>query len=152
MTVLVVRHADALSRHGWYDDDRLRPLSPKGEAQAAALVGHLAEWRVDTVVSSPAVRCTATVEPLAAARGLSVVTVESLWEGSHGRHVRGLLDEVGHTVICSHGDLIPDLVNRLAAEGMTAVGHDCKKGSTWVLERDGARFVRGTYLPPPPIR
>ena len=26
---------------------------------------------------------------------------------------------------------------------------DCKKGSTWVLERDGRTFTRGTYLPPP---
>jgi phosphohistidine phosphatase SixA len=150
VSVYLVRHADALSRHDWgHGDDKLRPLTPKGFAQAHGLVDLLADARIDTIVSSPAVRCTDSVLPLAEARGLTVVESSALWEGSPLAPVRQLIDELDHAVLCSHGDLIPDLLDQLIGEGLEAVGRDCKKGSTWVLERDGRDFARGTYLAPP---
>jgi 8-oxo-dGTP diphosphatase len=152
VSLYVVRHADAVSRNGWAVDDRLRPLTEKGFAQAAGIVDLLADERIDTIVSSPAARCTQTVAALADARGLTVVEDQALWEGMPLAPVRRLIDELEHAVLCSHGDLIPDLVDHLIGEGMTAVGRDCKKGSTWVLEREGPTFARGTYLPPPKRR
>jgi 8-oxo-dGTP diphosphatase len=149
LSLYVVRHADALSRHGWVDDDVLRPLTDKGHRQARGLVEVLADRRIDTIVSSPAVRCTQTVAPLAEERGLTVVEDHALWEAMPLAPVRTLVDELDHAVVCSHGDLIPDLVDQLIGEGMTAVGRDCKKGSTWILEREGPTFTRGTYVPPP---
>jgi 8-oxo-dGTP diphosphatase len=151
MTVYVVRHADALGRQRWTGDDMLRPLTPKGFGQADGLLGVLAERRIDTIVSSPAVRCTQTVVPLAKERDLTVVEDSVLWETAAVTPVRRLLDEVDHAVFCSHGDLIPDLIDVLIGEGMEAVGRDCKKGSTWILEREGPAFVRGTYVPPPKV-
>ena len=149
MSLLVVRHADALSRHGWRPDDRLRPLSEKGFAQAQRLVDLLADHRIELIVSSPAVRCVQTVEPLAAARGLAVVEDTALGEGMPLTPVRRLAGDLDRAVLCSHGDLIPALVDQLIDEGMEAVARDAKKASTWVLEREGAAFSRGTYLPPP---
>jgi len=149
VSLLVVRHADAVSRHGWRPDDRLRPLAEKGFAQAHGLIDLLADHRIEVIVSSPAVRCLQTVEPLAADRGLTVVEDPALWEGMPFAPVRRLAGDLDHAVLCSHGDLIPALIDELIAEGMDAVDRDAKKGSTWVLERDGATFTRGTYLPPP---
>ena len=149
MSLLLVRHGAALSRHGWGPDDRLRPLSEKGFDQAGGLVDVLGGHRIEIVVSSPAVRCVQTVAPLAAALGLEVVEDEALWEGGPLAPVRSLAGDLDHAVFCSHGDLIPDLIDHLIGEGMEAVGRDAKKGSTWVLEREGPRFTRGTYLPPP---
>jgi 8-oxo-dGTP diphosphatase len=149
VSLLVVRHADALSRHGWRPDDRLRPLTEKGFAQARGLVDLLADERIEVVVSSPAVRCLQTVEPLAEARGLTVVLDNALWEGMPLAPVRRLAGDLDHAVLCCHGDLIPALIDQLIAEGMEAVDRDAKKGSTWVLERDGATFTRGSYLPAP---
>ncbi len=150
MSVLLVRHADAKSRQRWAQDDDLRPLSRRGRDQADGLIALFDGTEVTRLVSSPAVRCRQTLEPLAAQLGLEVEHEPRLWEGASTRAARDLLDEVGdHAVLCSHGDLIPDLLNQLIGEGMDAVGRDCKKGSTWVLERDGSRFVRATYLPPP---
>lgn len=138
-----------MSRHGWSSDDRLRPLTEKGFAQARALVDLLAGHRIEVIVSSPAVRCVQTVEPLAAALGLEVVEDSALWEGMAPGPFRRLAGDLDRAVLCSHGDLIPDLVDHFIAEGMDAVDRDCKKGSTWVLEREGPTFARGTYLPPP---
>ncbi len=148
MSLFVVRHAVALSRHQWPGDDRLRPLSEKGFGQARGLVDLLAGNRIETIVSSPALRCTQTVEPLATALGLEVVEDGVLWEGGSVGPVRRLAGELDHAVLCSHGDVIPELIDHLIGEGLEAVGRDCKKGSTWVLERNGPSFVRGTYLPP----
>jgi phosphohistidine phosphatase SixA len=149
VSLYLVRHADAVSRHGWSADDKLRPLTEKGFRQARGLVELLADARIDTIVSSPASRCLQTVTALAEARGLTVVEDGALWEGMPLAPVRRLADDLEHAVLCSHGDLIPDLVDQLMGEGMDAVGRDCKKGSTWVLERKGPTFARGTYLPPP---
>ena len=80
MSLLLVRHAVAVSKHDWPSDDRLRPLNDKGFAQARALVDVLAGHRIEVIVSSPAVRCVQTVEPLAAALGLEVVEDAVLWE------------------------------------------------------------------------
>ena len=100
-------------------------------------------------LTSPAVRCVQTVEPLAESRGLTVVEDNALWEGMPLAPVRRLADDLDHAVLCFHGDLIPALIDELIAEGMEAVDRDAKKGSTWVLDREGATFTRGTYLPPP---
>jgi len=149
VSLLVVRHADAVSRHGWRSEDRLRPLTEKGLAQARGLVDLLAGHRVELIVSSPAVRCVQTVEPLADALGLAVVEDNALSEEMPLGPVRRLAGDLDNAVLCFHGDLIPALIDELIAEGMEAVDRDAKKGSTWVLERDGATFTLGTYLPPP---
>jgi 8-oxo-dGTP diphosphatase len=152
MTIYLVRHAAALSRREWVREDELRPLSPKGEAQAKGLVDVLGDRPIRRILSSPAVRCWATMVPLADELGVDVEHSPELWEGAAVRPARDLLDELpDDTVLCSHGDLIPDLLNALIGEGLEAIGRDCKKGSTWALDRDGGRFLRGHYLPPPEV-
>lgn len=152
MTVLLVRHAHAGRRHDWDDDDRLRPLSPKGRREADGLVKQLASFPIDAVLSSPFTRCTATVQPLADARGLRVGAREELAEGRAElavQLVELLLGE--HVAACTHGDVVPEILAGLVER------HGCTvpdivtwpKGSTWVLEDDGRRFVRAAYLPPP---
>jgi hypothetical protein len=49
--------------------------------------------------------------------------------------------------MCSHGDVIPAVVLALAEHGVEL--HDppvWKKGSTWVLERDGGLFTAARSL------
>ena len=141
MTVYLIRHADALSRQEWAHDDHERPLTPKGFDQARGLVDLLGDAAVTRMLTSPTVRCRQTLEPLAAHLGLVVDDAPALLDEAAGHD--------GDVALCSHGDLIPDLVRHLVAEGMEAHGRDAKKGSTWVLEHDGRRFVRGRYLPAP---
>ena len=107
MTLLLVRHAWAGDRTEWQLDDRLRPLDERGRRQAAALVEALDGFPVTAIYSSPAVRCTETVGPLARARSLAIVEREELSEeqqGTEGAYlIRSLVrDDV---VICGHGGL-----------------------------------------------
>lgn len=137
MSVLLVRHAEAGDRDRWGPRDDLRPLDTHGEEQARALVDQLAEFAVDRVLSSPFVRCTQTVVPLAAARGLAVEPADELAEGEGPAAlalVRRLLPGPDHTVLCSHGDVVEEVLDALGVER-----HDVTdKGATWVLEA-GAR-------------
>lgn len=151
--VLLVRHAVALRRSEWVDDDMARPLSARGLAQAAALVGQLAAFPIVRILSSPAARCLQTVAPLAGSRGLTVETVDALAEGAGAEAVDLVhaLSAAGGVVLCSHGDVIPDVLDSLDVGGRVVDGPRCKKGSTWMLTRraaDGA-LVGDRYLPPP---
>ena len=149
MPLLIVRHAVALRRKDWTKDDRLRPLTPRGYEQAAALPAQLSTFTIGRVLSSPYVRCVETVEPLVARLGLPLEHRDELAEGA-GAAAAALLDGItgdGAVVLCTHGDVVPDLLDVVAPEAI-ASGDDlpCEKGSTWVVE-DGGR--RASYLAPP---
>lgn len=146
MTLLLVRHAVALRRKDWARPDDLRPLSPRGDDQAAALPEVLAEFGVDRILSSPAVRCIDTVRPLATRLGLPVEEVPHLAEGSDDAAKDLLVGLEGTIVACSHGDVVPALLAVLAPETIPDDGDvPCAKGSTWVLDDPGAP----RYLQPP---
>ena len=152
MPVLFVRHAVAVGRRRWDDDDLVRPLSKRGRRQAGAIADRLAAYPLSAVLSSPAVRCVETVSPLGEAMRLSVERRDELAEGA-GREavdfVRGLL---GQTVaLCSHGDVIPRVLEHLVVHDGLDLGErpEWAKGSTWVLEDDGTRFVKAFYVEPP---
>lgn len=140
MSVLLVRHAKAGDRDKWDAPDDVRPLTAKGEAQAQALVEQLAGYEIDRVLSSPYLRCTQTVAPLAAARGLAVEPCDDLAEGQ-GRAgialVFSLLKAAASTVLCTHGDVVEEVLDALGVprEQFT------RKGATWVLDGAGARHI-----------
>jgi phosphohistidine phosphatase SixA len=153
MTVYLVRHAVAVGRRAWDGPDRARPLTPKGERQAAALPGLLEDASVGRVLSSPAVRCRDTLGPLAEATGLEVEAVDELAEGADPASAVDLLEalagEGADTVLCTHGDLIPEVLRHLTRQGARLEGDlQFAKGSTWELVVDDGAVVGGRYHPP----
>ena len=152
MTVYLVRHAVAIGRHGWDGPDKARPLTPKGERQATALPRLFESAEVRRIASSPAKRCLDTVGPLATTCGLEVEPVAALAEGAATKDAVALLRELaakkGDTVLCAHGDLIPEILRRLTRDGMRMESElQFAKGSTWELVVDGD-VVSGRYHPP----
>jgi len=157
--VLVVRHGSAGSRSGWEGDDSLRPLDDCGRLQAEELVRLLAHFDPTRIESADFVRCRQTVEPLAEALGLPISGEPLLSElGYPGheaeteRHVRAVGGVHGTVVLCSQGDVIPDLLGRLAEEDAVDLpGNGTKKGSTWALTFQAERLVSAEYFAPPRI-
>jgi 8-oxo-dGTP diphosphatase len=149
--VYLVRHAHAGSRAAWTGDDSLRPLSPKGNRQAKALVERLDKERIKSIVSSPARRCTETVVPLARRLDRSIDERKEFFEGADADDATALLVKLASRdpVICSHGDLIPKVIRRLVGSGMkTKDPNISQKGSLWVIDFDGDQPVKGKYYPP----
>jgi 8-oxo-(d)GTP phosphatase len=148
LPVYLVRHAKAGEREDWLEDDALRPLTSKGKAQAEALVSLFDGLAVHRVLTSPAVRCVQTVRPLALARSASIEEHAALAEGVPVDDTIALIRSIGGAVVmCSHGDVIPAVMSTLTERGVEMRDRPAwKKGSTWVLEREGGLFRSARYL------
>jgi 8-oxo-dGTP diphosphatase len=126
MSLMLVRHASAGKRDEWTADDSERPLDARGAEQAAHLPEVLARFPIKRILSSPAKRCLETVEPLAAARGLTVELCEELSVERQDREgadlVRSLAGE--DVIVCGHGGL----------EAVIPGAPRWRKGTTFVVD------------------
>jgi 8-oxo-dGTP diphosphatase len=152
MAAYVVRHAKAGDRAEWKGDDRLRPLTKSGREQAIAVAELLTGEPIDRILSSPYVRCLQTVEPLAARRKLPIEPRKDLEEGAGGESVIKLLQEAKgrNLVLCTHGDVVEELLERLIEEGLVARARASnEKGGTWVLYDENGKITSARYLSAP---
>lgn len=174
-TIELVRHAKAHSRDRWWGrPDRDRPLTDAGMDQARALAKLLpdAGLPIAQLYSSPWVRCTQTLDPLADAMGTAVADAEELGEvvslpvhdggdawvtsGWLGGRALAFVDRVlaahaGRRVVaCSHGDVIPALVALLVGrDGLDLTDVRCPKGGRFTLSFEGPTCTDATFHPPP---
>ncbi len=148
MPLILVRHASAGRKSDRPDDDLGRPLDAEGTADAAALAALLACYATEArVLSSPALRCTATVAPYAARGGLPVEIVPSLATGqpppavrpapsSRPAEVAAAVAVGGRpAVICAHRENLPVLLGVICGElgSPPPGGVELRKGGFWVL-------------------
>jgi probable phosphomutase (TIGR03848 family) len=87
VTVILLRHGRSVSNtaHTLAGRSDGVDLDDRGREQAAALVDRLGSLPIRALVSSPLLRCTATLEPLAAALGLTPVIDERFVEVDYGQ-------------------------------------------------------------------
>lgn len=119
--IVALRHAKAVGRSDWDGADAGRPLTSRGARQAAGIVGPLRSFGVRKVISSTAVRCVTTVTPLAVALGRTVERTDAIsqdaWEDG-ASDVRALVGKRVRSrkpaVLCSHGPVLPDIINEIA--------------------------------------
>jgi 8-oxo-dGTP diphosphatase len=149
--VYLVRHAHAGDKHQRPGRDEDRPLSVPGHREAHGLLARLRDYPITRILTSPALRCVQTVEPLSLRRAVPIEVVDALRVDSP---VEGLLELVTHpglesTVLCGHGEQIGELLRQLA-DGELLVDEPLRwaKGSTWVLDTNQRRVVGARYLAP----
>ncbi|ALG10056.1 histidine phosphatase family protein [Kibdelosporangium phytohabitans] len=96
-TVILLRHARSTANGSGVLAGRTPKVSldDSGAKQAAKLVERLADVPVAAIVASPLLRCKQTVAPLAAARGLQVVTDARLSEVDYGEWTGRKLSVLG---------------------------------------------------------
>ena len=153
MPIFLIRHGSAGTRHDEDPQDFHRRLDAKGQAQAGRIATQLADRGITTIYSSPAERCHETVEPLARRLELSVQLTDSLAEGAGIEDAWALLESVladtASAAMCSHGDVIPDLLRRAQLRGMVIPGKaGCAKGSVWTIDFVDGQPDVGTYSQP----
>jgi phosphohistidine phosphatase SixA len=152
--IFLVRHAKAGSRSTWEGDDMVRPLTQVGLAQSKIIAERLLTHQPSVLLSSPYVRCVQTLEPLAEISGLKIVIDERLTEESPLEKSLAVLEDVpDNAVLCSHGDVIPDLVNGLIRRGMEvdASMRSPRKGSIIVLHHVNKLFTHAEYWDRPTV-
>ena len=153
MAIHLIRHAEAGNRSTWTGSDHDRPLSDEGRAQALT-IGE--EWAHETpvaVLSSPRLRCLETVRHLADCFELEVQVEPLLDEDTPFERTLALLEETPDgTVCCSHGDVIPAVIDALVRRGVDLVNHEhraLRNGAMFVVHRENGRFVRAELVDPP---
>jgi 8-oxo-(d)GTP phosphatase len=120
--LVIVRHGKSLPRKKWHGEDPLRPLDARGRQRAELLVPILAAYGVTRVVTSPSLRCLDTVLPYAVAAGQKPRLHAGLSEegfaeqpDAASHHLTRLLERGSPAVVCSHGPVLPVLLDQLAA-------------------------------------
>jgi phosphohistidine phosphatase SixA len=152
VVLLLVRHGHAGSKKKWRGDDRLRPLTPQGLAEAEALTLLLFRFAPSRIISSPYVRCVQTVTPLAHELGVRVERtkrlVPSAGDSAESFTRRVSRSDTGAVVLCSHGEVISHLQEMLrrSAPDLFDESAQYEKGSVWILDRVDGRIVNSTYL------
>ena len=119
--LIVLRHAKAVPPASWDGPDATRPLLHRGLDQAASIAPAVAAWRPARILSSPAVRCLATVEPLAALTGLPVKQTPGIsqdaYEDGAATVVKTIAKRVAKretAVLCTHGPLLAEIIGSAA--------------------------------------
>jgi len=119
--LVIVRHAKSRSRSSWEGADPLRPLNTRGRRRAETLIPILAAYGVTRVITSPSVRCLDTVLPYAISAGLRPRIKSGLSEEGFAEqpdrapyHLARVLERNEAAVICSHGPVLPVLLEQLA--------------------------------------
>jgi 8-oxo-dGTP diphosphatase len=146
MALFLVRHAKAGPRI-FGPDEITRPLTEDGQRQATQLAEKLVDVVVSRLLSSPYTRCQQTLQPLATTQNVIVETTVTLQEGSSFPAVLALLSDLPeNSVLCSHGDVIPETIDALIRRGLTVTGKEFwNKGSVWELTRnENGDVVAGT--------
>ncbi|MDT0330723.1 NUDIX hydrolase [Nocardiopsis lambiniae] len=150
--VILLRHLSAGEKRTWDDSDLLRPLDESGRADALALPRVLGAYGRPRVVSSAAARCTESMLPYTVEADVSMRTERAFTvrEGAPSYDVIAareafarILDEGWPTVVCTHGELVPDLMEealtRLGAPITQQMG--LRKGSFWVIHVRGGELA-----------
>lgn len=151
--IYLLRHAWAGTRDDLDPGDRLRKLDKRGKHQRRAIQNLLITRPITRIGSSNFSRCVATVKPLAKRLGVPLELEAALVEGSHPHRLVSLIAELQEesAVLCTHGDVIADLIGRLFAEHVPMDGPMAwEKGSIWELRTIRGRVVSGRYLSPTP--
>jgi len=158
-TLLLVRHAKAGKREEWTGDDDLRPLSPAGLRQAAAVRAFVPLFGGNRVYAAPRLRCVQTVQGVADDLGVEshqepLLAEEGYWRDPARSSARllAIVAAGGTPVVCSQGGVIPDLVAWLAEQSGVALPErkgakvPSKKGSVWVLSFGLGQSNGGPHL------
>jgi 8-oxo-dGTP diphosphatase len=152
LTIDLVRHMKAKNRQKWTAPQDERPLTKLGKRQADFQVEAMLQGDpIDALYTSPALRCTSTIAPLAARAGLEPQLEPALAEGRSFQQTMRLLDQLrerhptGRIVLCSHGDTIPAMLAGVAASTAAQLPRELKGFGGWyriTLTGENANIAR----------
>src|SRR3954454_205505 len=155
---VLLRHAHAVNRHAWSGPDLERPLNERGLREAEALVELLSAVPVRRLLSSPALRCRQTLDPLARRLGLAIESTDLLAPDVDAPRVAELAEDPGSmdAVLCTHGETLVALLRHWQERGRIVLIPPTGKIATtttpksggWLVRSDSGGQLQPRYLPP----
>jgi phosphohistidine phosphatase SixA len=164
---ILVRHAHAGDKREWKGDDARRPLSERGRQQSEGLAHNLSGLYTPRLISSPYVRCTQTLRPLAARSYRTIETSRLLAPDARASDLDAFLADpaLEGAVLCTHGETLSGLIRRWRQrDGVTftvdsppadraLLGKNAtEKGAAWIVVDDetgrSAHYLRPLHVGP----
>ena len=157
--LILLRHAKAIAREDWHNEDLDRPLSAFGEQQAKRLINTLYPFGIGEIHSSSAVRCYETINPLARALSIDYFFTDSLTEyvftknsARTFKYIDRLLENGEPTLVCGHNPILPQyLAEKYSRQGFEISEAALKPGEAWILHHIGKEVISVDHLPAPLI-
>jgi 8-oxo-dGTP diphosphatase len=125
--LILLRHAPATSRIGWFGYDGERTLTEEGKKVAQRLVPLLSAFGPKRIVTSPWKRCVDTVAPFAKKKKLKIIERFQLSERKNSNRpkstenvVRDEIFETKNSLICSHRPALPSILDEVAKRANVA--------------------------------
>lgn len=170
-TLEIFIHVDAVGRGEWTGAPDDRPLTDLGHKQAERMAQILTVDPIDALVSSPALRCRESLQPLAAATGLDIEVVPGFRDthgyrapdgwGKDGPDPLGGAFSAGsayaafsdlqqryasgRVVLCSYGDIVPALLAFLSGQyGEQMPPRNMAKGVVFAVQLEEGRATLTT--------
>jgi 8-oxo-dGTP pyrophosphatase MutT (NUDIX family)/phosphohistidine phosphatase SixA len=119
--IIALRHGKAVPPGSWDGPDSTRPLLHRGLEQSENVAPAIAAWAPKKLISSTAVRCLATIEPVSALTGVLVkqsagISQDAYEDGTSRvrKVVRRRLEKRESVVLCSHGPVLPEIIDEIA--------------------------------------
>jgi len=119
-SITILRHGKAIPAGDWDGPDATRPLLHRGLEQAMTAAPSIAAFGPERLVSSTATRCLTTIEPTARLTGLPVRAASGISQDAYeagaskaAAQVERRLRKRQNVVLCSHGPVIPELVEAI---------------------------------------
>jgi phosphohistidine phosphatase SixA len=156
---VLLRHAHAVNKRAWSGRDQDRPLSERGFREAEALVEPLSAVPLRRLLSSPALRCRQTLDPLAHRLGVAIESTDLLGRDVDAARVAELAEEPGSigAVLCTHGEILAALLGHWQARDHIVLTPPTGKIEKSTTQKSAGWLVHGTgqlqarYLPPPQL-
>ena len=119
--IIALRHGKAVPPQSWDGPDATRPLLQRGVDQAMSVAPGIAAYRPMKLISSTAERCLRTIAPTARVTGLEVrekpqISQDAYQDGGTAvtKIVAKRLRKEVTTVLCSHGPVLPQIIDAIA--------------------------------------
>jgi len=128
--IIALRHGKAVPPSSWDGPDATRPLLQRGSDQALSVAPAIAAFAPEKLVSSSAVRCASTIAPLAGYLSLPVKETDKISQDAYEDGEASIADVVAKrlkkrqtAVLCSHGPVLPDIIEEVARQTHSAIDH-----------------------------
>ncbi len=135
--LVLLRHGKAVAHEDWDGPDAQRPLHRRGEQQALGVTPALQAFRPKKLITSDAVRCADTLQPLADAMGKKLKKTAAISQDAYERGdaqvrevVRKRLQKRASAVLCSHGPVLPEIVRCIAREAGSPVSGELRRAAS----------------------
>lgn len=140
-TLIMLRHGKALNRKEWSGEDSDRPLEQVGTLQAKRMHSLYQVYGIEEIITSDAIRCYDTVEPLSRILDLKLKVErdisEDTWKKNREKAIdfaKEVIKNKETTIVCSHNPVLPRMLEKLTKKiDFDYPDNKLEPGEAWVI-------------------